>query len=69
MENRENINRLIHNLNSSIASLVQAVEVIEECWPDNPELLDRMIPMTKKRGHDVIEFWESFKEEINNMKG
>ena len=57
---------LTHNLTSSISSLVQAVEIIADCWPENRELLDRMIPLTKDKGADVLSIWEELKEELRS---
>ena len=60
--------RLTHNLTSSISSLVQAVEIIADCWPDNRELLDRMVPLTKEKGQSVLAIWEELKEELRSSE-
>ena len=64
MNREEKRSTLTHNLTSSISSLVQAVEIISECWPDNRELLDRMVPLTKEKGQSVLAIWEELKEEL-----
>lgn len=37
---------LVHDINSSISALVGAVEVIKEEWKTNPELVERILPLT-----------------------
>ena len=37
---------LIHDINSSLSALQSAVEVIKDEWKSNPELVDRIIPLT-----------------------
>lgn len=64
MNNDQKRKTLTHNLTSSISSLVQAVEIIADCWPENRELLDRMIPLTKEKGQSVLAIWEELKEEL-----
>ncbi len=66
MSKNDKMMTLTHNLTSSISSLVQAVEIIAECWPENRELLDRMIPLTKDKGADVLLIWEELKEELRS---
>ena len=37
---------LIHDINSSISALKGAMEVIHDEWRSNPELVERILPLT-----------------------
>lgn len=37
---------IIHDINSSISALQGAFEVINDEWRNNPELIDRILPLT-----------------------
>ena len=38
--------KAIHDINASISALVNAVELTKEEWKSNPELVDRILPLT-----------------------
>jgi len=37
---------LIHDINSSLSALQVALDVVTEGWQTNPELIDRILPLT-----------------------
>jgi hypothetical protein len=37
---------LVHDINSSLSALQSAMEVINDEWRSNPDLVDRIIPLT-----------------------
>ena len=40
------LEKTIHDINASISALVNAVELTKEEWRSNPELVDRILPLT-----------------------
>lgn len=46
-ENKTNSNtQLVHDINSSLQALQGALEVIKDEWKTNPELVERILPLT-----------------------
>jgi len=46
-ENKTNSStQVIHDINSSLQALQGALEVIKDEWKTNPELVDRILPLT-----------------------
>lgn len=41
-----NLSKSNHDIKSAISALINAVELINEEWEKNPELVDRIIPLT-----------------------
>lgn len=42
----QNSQVLVHDINSSLSALQGAIEVIQDEWRTNPELVDRILPLT-----------------------
>ena len=40
------LEKTIHDINASISALVNAVELTRDEWRNNPELVDRILPLT-----------------------
>lgn len=40
---------LVHDINSSISALQGAVEVIQDEWRSNPELVEKILPLTLEK--------------------
>lgn len=40
---------LVHDINSSISALQGAMEVIQEEWRSNPELVEKILPLTLEK--------------------
>jgi hypothetical protein len=38
--------QVIHDINSSLSALVGAMEVIKDEWRSNPELVEKILPLT-----------------------
>lgn len=38
--------KTVHDINASISALVNAVELTRDEWRTNPELVDRILPLT-----------------------
>lgn len=45
--------KLIHDINSSISALQGALEVIKDEWKSNPELVERFIPLSLDKLHQL----------------
>lgn len=45
--------QLIHDINSSLQALTGAVEVMKDEWQSNPELVDRILPLTVEKLHEL----------------
>lgn len=41
--------QLTHDINASLSALQGAIEVIKDEWRANPELVDRIIPLTVEK--------------------
>ncbi len=57
----ENTSKFIHNINSDISALLQAIELISDNWNDNPELMNKMVPLTLEKIVCLNKNWEKFK--------
>lgn len=40
---------LTHDINSTLSSLLSALELINEEWKSNPELVDKILPLTTQK--------------------
>ena len=40
---------LVHDINSSLSALLGAIEVMKDEWRENPELVERILPLTKEK--------------------
>jgi hypothetical protein len=64
----EQLHTLIHNLNSTLSSLKQSVDIMVECLDSNRELVNKMAPLAKERGECALEIWEELKHEIKKRE-
>ncbi len=53
--------QLVHDINASISALQGAVEVIKDEWRANPELVDRIIPLTAEKINQLQQQMENFR--------
>ena len=44
---------LIHDVNSSLSALQSAIDVIRDEWRSNPELVDKILPLTIDKIHEL----------------
>lgn len=40
---------LTHDINSTLSALLSALEVINDEWKTNPELVDKILPLTTQK--------------------
>ena len=40
---------LTHDINSTLSSLLSALELINDEWKSNPELVDKILPLTANK--------------------
>lgn len=45
-QNSETETNLTHDINATLSALLSALELINGEWKSNPELVDRIIPLT-----------------------
>lgn len=51
-ESKQNA-QVIHDINSSLQALMGAVEVMKDEWQINPELVDKILPLTVDKLHEL----------------
>jgi len=44
---------LLHDINSSLSALQSAIDVIKDEWRSNPELVDKILPLTVDKIHEL----------------
>ncbi len=45
----DNHSSLSHDINSTLSALISALELVSEEWDKNPELVDKIIPLTTQK--------------------
>lgn len=40
---------LTHDINSTLSSLLSALELVNDEWKTNPELVDKILPLTSQK--------------------
>lgn len=45
-QDSENETNLTHDINATLSALLSALELINGEWKSNPELVDRIVPLT-----------------------
>lgn len=41
--------KIKHDINSAVSSLLSALQLINDEWDKNPELVERILPLTKEK--------------------
>lgn len=41
--------KIKHDINSALSSVMGAVELINDEWEENPELVEKILPLTKEK--------------------
>lgn len=59
---KNNNDQVIHDINSSISALVGAMEVIKDEWRSNPELVDKILPLTMEKLNQLHHQLENFRD-------
>ncbi|OUR93674.1 hypothetical protein A9Q84_19615 [Halobacteriovorax marinus] len=57
-------NKLIHDINAAISAVSQAVDLISDNWKENPELVEKMLPLTREKLITLSSDWQEMKEII-----
>jgi len=52
--------KLQHDINSSLSSLLSALQLIEEEWKTNPEIVEKILPLTSSKLSDLQVSLQSF---------
>jgi len=60
----KDLNKLIHDINSAVSAVSQAVDLISDNWKENPELVEQMLPLTKTKLEELSSDWLDIKEII-----
>lgn len=58
---QSDFNRLIHDINSAISSLGNALEIIETKLESEPELIKQMVPLCRDKSESLAKDWEGLK--------
>ena len=45
-KNNRNTQSIEHDINSALSAVMGAIEVVNEEWRKNPELVDKILPLT-----------------------
>ena len=53
--------QIVHDVNASISALHGAIELIKDEWRSNPELVDKILPLTIEKLHQLQFQLEKFK--------
>ncbi len=61
----KDMKKLLHDMNSGLSSLSQAIELIGDNWKENPELVERMLPLAGDKMKEILNDWEDLKGRIN----
>lgn len=56
--------KIVHDINSSISSVSQSIDLLIENWKDNPELVEKMLPLTKEKMAQLKEDWKNLKSDF-----
>jgi len=65
MSDTKDMKKLIHDMNSGLSSLSQAIELVGDNWKSNPELVERMLPLASDKMKEILNDWEDLKNRIN----
>lgn len=57
-------NKKIHDMNSALSAISQALEQIEVNFDKDPELAKKFLFLTREKCSEVLESWEEIKTEI-----
>lgn len=61
LKEKNNNDQVIHDINSSISALMGAVEVIKDEWKTNPELVEKILPLTMEKINQLHTQLQSFR--------
>lgn len=56
------IETLIHDINSSISAVLSSMELVNDEWRGNPELVDKILPLTKEKISELELLLKEYKD-------
>lgn len=56
--------KLVHDMNSSLAALEQALILLDENLKSDSELVEKIIPLSRQKMTEILALWSCVKEEI-----
>ncbi len=59
-------NKVIHDINSSISAISQSISLISDNWKNNPEIVEKILPLVLEKTESLEEQWEQAKNIIKN---
>ncbi|MGB0452618.1 MAG: hypothetical protein ACPGJV_02805 [Bacteriovoracaceae bacterium] len=59
--NSEVLSTIIHDMNSGLSSLSQAIEIVKENIDSDPELCKQLLNLMHDKSHKVMDTWNSAK--------
>lgn len=57
----ENKATLLHNMNSSLAALEQALILLDEHHQSDPELVEKILPLSRQKMDEILSLWGQIK--------
>ena len=55
--------KIIHDMNSSLGALEQALVLMDENQEFDPEFLKRMIPLSRQKMSEILKLWAQLKKD------
>ncbi|WP_372655641.1 hypothetical protein [Halobacteriovorax sp.] len=59
-------NKVIHDINSSISAISQSLSLINDNWKNNPEIVEKILPLVLEKAVSLEEQWNQAKNIIKN---
>ncbi len=56
--------KLVHDMNSSLAALEQALILLEENHQTDQELVEKILPLSRQKMTEILALWSHVKEEM-----
>jgi hypothetical protein len=57
----KSVEQSIHDINSSLSALMGAVEVMKDEWRTNPELVEKILPLTMDKIHQLQQQFHNYR--------
>ncbi|WP_372656292.1 hypothetical protein [Halobacteriovorax sp.] len=59
-------NKVIHDINSSISAISQSLSLINDNWKNNPEIVEKILPLVLEKAVSLEEQWNQAKNIIKS---
>ena len=60
----KNISRLMHDMNSDLSSLFQALQVLDTNWRDDHEIIAKILPLSVQKVEQLMKNWDEVKTHL-----